>query len=156
MAVAPLAALTPLTPPAGWPAHGEIVCRNLRLRYRPELPLVLTGLDLHVRGGEKVGIVGRTGAGKSSLLCALFRLFEPESGSSIHIDGVQILGHSVHSPLQHQQYPNHGSGSSDNSGNSDEAVPGAVLPLKTLRSRIGIIPQDPVMFSGTIRENLGE
>ena len=65
--------------PAGWPAAGALSVRGLRLRYRPELPLVLKDLDFEVAPGEKVGIVGRTGSGKSSLFLALFRMVEPEA-----------------------------------------------------------------------------
>jgi len=116
---------------------GKIVFRNVKLRYRQDLPLVLKNLSITIDAGEKVGICGRTGAGKSSLLVALFRLFEPESGSSIMIDGVEIL--KSHSEL----------GSNGKNKRSDSG-----MALKTLRSRIGIIPQDPVMFSGTLRDNL--
>jgi ATP-binding cassette subfamily C (CFTR/MRP) protein 1 len=72
-----------------WPEHGEIVFNNVQMRYRDGLPLVLKGLDMHVRAGERVGVVGRTGAGKSSIMSALFRLQEL-SGGSIDIDGVDI------------------------------------------------------------------
>jgi ATP-binding cassette subfamily C (CFTR/MRP) protein 1 len=60
------------------------------MRYRPELPLVLNDICLTLRAGEKVGVVGRTGAGKSSLMQALFRLTEIEAGGHIRIDGVDI------------------------------------------------------------------
>ena len=91
----------------------------MKLSYRPELPDVLREMSVTIRPGEKVGIVGRTGAGKSSLLVALFRIVELKAGS-ISIDGVDISS----------------------------------VPLETLRSRLSIIPQDPVLFSGTLRHNL--
>ncbi|KAG6035349.1 hypothetical protein E4U41_006116, partial [Claviceps citrina] len=72
-----------------WPERGEIVFDNVQMRYREKLPLVLQGLSMHIRGGERVGIVGRTGAGKSSIMSTLFRLVEI-SGGSISIDGVNI------------------------------------------------------------------
>ena len=89
------------------------------MRYRPGLPLVLRELTVSIVAGEKVGIVGRTGSGKSSMLAALFRLVEGDGGQ-IFIDGADISG----------------------------------VPLKTLRSVLSIIPQDPVLFSGTLRYNL--
>lgn len=72
-----------------WPEKGEIVFDNVEMRYRPGLPLVLQGFSMHVRGGERIGIVGRTGAGKSSIMSTLFRLVEL-SGGHITIDGVDI------------------------------------------------------------------
>ncbi|KAH9013509.1 ABC transporter [Lactarius pseudohatsudake] len=77
------------TPPAPWPIHGKLDINEAILRYRPELPLVLKGLSMSVEGRERIGIVGRTGAGKSSIMVALFRIVELESGS-ISIDGVDI------------------------------------------------------------------
>eukprot|EP00750_Incisomonas_marina_P031430 INCI8140.1.p1 GENE.INCI8140.1~~INCI8140.1.p1 ORF type:complete len:1674 (+),score=297.41 INCI8140.1:503-5524(+) len=105
-----------------WPSKGGISIRNLRLRYRPGLPLVIKGLDVDFPPASKVGIAGRTGAGKSSLLLALMRLVEPEEGSSIRIDGKEILSEA--------------------------------MGLDDLRSRVAIIPQDPVLFTGSIRFNL--
>lgn len=72
-----------------WPEKGEIVFDNVEMRYREGLPLVLKGLDMHVRGGERIGIVGRTGAGKSSIMSTLFRLVEISAGR-ITIDGIDI------------------------------------------------------------------
>jgi ATP-binding cassette, subfamily C (CFTR/MRP), member 1 len=72
-----------------WPEKGEIVFNNVEMRYRAGLPLVLKGLDLHVNAGERIGIVGRTGAGKSSIMSTLFRMVEISSGS-ITIDGIDI------------------------------------------------------------------
>ncbi|KAG1750696.1 ABC protein [Suillus lakei] len=106
-------------PPAKWPKHGAIEFNNVEMAYRPGLPNVLRGISVKVEGGEKIGVVGRTGAGKSSLMLALFRIVEL-SGGSITVDGVDI----------------------------------STIGLKDLRSRISIIPQDPLLFSGTIRSNL--
>ncbi|XP_053473507.1 multidrug resistance-associated protein 1 isoform X2 [Ictalurus furcatus] len=105
--------------PAGWPTSGHIEIRNFGLRYRQDLELAVRDIDVTIEGGEKVGIVGRTGAGKSSLTLGLFRIIEAAQGE-ISIDGVNI----------------------------------AELGLHELRSRITIIPQDPVLFSGSLRMNL--
>ncbi|EHY51906.1 ATP-binding cassette transporter yor1 [Exophiala dermatitidis] len=75
--------------PDSWPDKGAITFDKVEMRYRPELPLVLKGLDFQIAGGEKIGIVGRTGAGKSSIMSALFRLTELSSGQ-IKIDGIDI------------------------------------------------------------------
>ncbi len=72
-----------------WPQKGEIIFEDVQMRYRAGLPLVLQGLSMHVKGGERIGVVGRTGAGKSSIMSTLFRLVEL-SGGSITIDGVNI------------------------------------------------------------------
>ncbi|KAJ8673709.1 hypothetical protein QAD02_004971 [Eretmocerus hayati] len=106
-------------PPKEWPARGSVQFHDFKVRYREGLDLVLNGLSFSVNGGEKVGIVGRTGAGKSSLTLALFRIIEAAEGK-ILIDDVDI----------------------------------SKLGLHTLRSKLTIIPQDPVLFSGTLRINL--
>jgi ABC-type multidrug transport system fused ATPase/permease subunit len=76
-------------PVAPWPAVGQVEIKDIVLKYRPGLPAVLKGLSMSVAGGEKIGIVGRTGAGKSSIMTALFRIVELVSGQ-ITIDGVDI------------------------------------------------------------------
>ncbi|KAI0167068.1 ATP-binding cassette transporter protein YOR1-like protein [Hypoxylon sp. FL1284] len=78
-----------------WPEKGEIIFDNVEMRYRANLPLVLKGLTMHVRGGERIGIVGRTGAGKSSIMSTLFRLVEI-SGGHIYIDGLDISTLGLH------------------------------------------------------------
>ncbi len=75
--------------PDSWPEKGAITFDKVEMRYRAELPLVLQGLDMEVRGGERIGIVGRTGAGKSSIMSALFRLTEL-SGGQVKIDDIDI------------------------------------------------------------------
>lgn len=80
----------PLDCPEDWPHAGKIEIQNLQLRYHDELPLVLQGVSLQVRPGEMVGVIGRTGSGKSSLLSAFFRLVQP-CGGSIEIDGINAL-----------------------------------------------------------------
>ncbi|XP_061612365.1 ATP-binding cassette sub-family C member 3 isoform X4 [Phyllopteryx taeniolatus] len=106
-------------PPPDWPIQGNVEFHNYSVRYREGLDLVLKNLSLSVKGGEKVGIVGRTGAGKSSMTLCLFRLLEAAEGE-ISIDDVKI----------------------------------SEIGLHDLRSKLTIIPQEPVLFSGTLRMNL--
>uniref|UniRef100_A0A8C0H8B4 Multidrug resistance-associated protein 1 n=1 Tax=Chelonoidis abingdonii TaxID=106734 RepID=A0A8C0H8B4_CHEAB len=102
-----------------WPHEGQVEFRGYGLRYREDLDLVLKNINVTIKGGEKVGIVGRTGAGKSSLTLGLFRINESAEGEII-IDGVNV----------------------------------AKIGLHDLRFKITIIPQDPVLFSGSLRMNL--
>jgi len=102
-----------------WPLKGEIELSNASMRYR-DGPLVLKNLSFSVNGGEKIGVCGRTGSGKSSLMIALFRISEIENDGSIVVDGVNI----------------------------------GEIGTAALRLNISIIPQDPVMFSNTVRYNL--
>lgn len=74
-------------PPSDWPQSGNIEFRDYCTRYRPHLPLVLKNLNVSIKSGERIGVVGRTGAGKSSLTLALFRIIEPASGA-ILLDGI--------------------------------------------------------------------
>ncbi|XP_030646268.1 multidrug resistance-associated protein 1-like [Chanos chanos] len=105
--------------PLAWPRTGTIDFREYGLQYRKGLDWALKEITLSVKEKEKVGIVGRTGAGKSSLALGIFRILEAAKGD-IHIDGINI----------------------------------AKIGLHELRSRITIIPQDPVLFSGSLRMNL--
>ena len=98
---------------------GRIEFESYSTRYRPGLDLILKDVSFEVNPREKVGIVGRTGAGKSSLTLALFRMIEPTSGKIV-IDGVDI----------------------------------SQIGLVDLRSKLTIIPQDPVLFTGSLRMNL--
>ncbi|XP_004441892.1 PREDICTED: multidrug resistance-associated protein 6 [Ceratotherium simum simum] len=108
---------SPARPP--WPRAGQIEFRDFGLRYRPELPLAVRGVSFKIHAGEKVGIVGRTGAGKSSLASGLLRLVEAAEGG-VWIDGVPIT----------------------------------CVGLHRLRSKITVIPQDPILFPGSLRMNL--
>uniref|UniRef100_A0A8C7CTM8 ABC-type glutathione-S-conjugate transporter n=1 Tax=Oncorhynchus kisutch TaxID=8019 RepID=A0A8C7CTM8_ONCKI len=105
--------------PLAWPQTGTIEFQDYGLQYRKGLDWALKGITLKIQEREKVGIVGRTGAGKSSLALGIFRILEAAKGA-IYIDGVNI----------------------------------AEIGLHDLRSRITIIPQDPVLFSGSLRMNL--
>jgi ATP-binding cassette subfamily C (CFTR/MRP) protein 4 len=101
-----------------WPSKGEIAFDNMSFSYDTNLPDVLKNLTFKIAPGEKIGIVGRTGAGKSSIVQAMFRIAEPSG--AILIDGVDIK----------------------------------TVELSDLRKQLSIIPQEPVLFTGTIRSNL--
>jgi len=107
-------------PPSSWPRSGRIDFERASMRYR-DGPLVLKEISVRINGGEKIGVVGRTGSGKSSLMNLLFRITEAdENGGSVSIDGVDI----------------------------------SKIGTDVLRTKLSIIPQDPVMFSNTVRYNL--
>lgn len=106
-------------PPVAWPKKGDIFLDHLQIRYRENAPLVLKGITCTFHGGQKIGVVGRTGSGKTTLISALFRLVEP-AGGRIYIDDVDITSIGLHD----------------------------------LRFKLGIIPQEPVLFQGTVRTNL--
>uniref|UniRef100_A0A8C6V795 ATP-binding cassette sub-family C member 10 n=2 Tax=Elapinae TaxID=42168 RepID=A0A8C6V795_NAJNA len=109
--------LLPVSP--NWPVRGHMEFQQVILGYRPELPNALDGVTFTIYPGEKIGIVGRTGSGKSTLFLALFRMVELRGGH-ILLDSIDHCS----------------------------------VSLKELRSRLAIIPQDPFLFSGTLRENL--
>ena len=102
-----------------WPSQGRLQLQNMCFRYRPDLPMVLNGISIDIAPGSKVGIVGRTGAGKTTLFSAILRLTEIDSGS-VKIDDLDV----------------------------------SKIGLTELRSAIAVIPQDPVLFQGSIRYNL--
>jgi ABC-type multidrug transport system fused ATPase/permease subunit len=102
-----------------WPSQGAVEFKDYSTRYRSDFDMVLKDLSFKILPGEKVGVVGRTGAGKSSLALALFRALEAEKGSII-IDDVDV----------------------------------SVIGLQDLRENIVMVPQDPTLFTGTIRSNL--
>jgi len=106
-------------PPEGWPSQGNMEFKDVFLRYRPVCDRALNGISFRAKAGEKIGIVGRTGAGKSTLFMGLTRIVELEAGR-IEIDGVDV----------------------------------SKIDLKTLRDQITMIPQDPTLFTGTLRFNL--
>ncbi|XP_010829864.1 PREDICTED: multidrug resistance-associated protein 4-like [Bison bison bison] len=105
-------------PPPFWPTNGRISLFSVNFRYNSDSPLILRNLETSIYSREKYGIVGRTGAGKSSLIAALFRLSEPEGG--IYIDGI-LTAH---------------------------------IGLHDLRKKLSVALQEPVLFTGTMRENL--
>ncbi|XP_068991531.1 ATP-binding cassette sub-family C member 4-like [Neodiprion pinetum] len=107
-------------PPDTWPSEGSLVFRDVSMRYVRNKPLVLKNLNVKINPGWKVGIVGRTGAGKSSLISALFRLTGDELEGEIILDEVNTKSIGLHE----------------------------------LRPRISIIPQEPILFSGSLRYNL--
>ena len=104
--------------PASWPSDGVIECENLMVGYSPDQS-VLKGLSFKSERNQRIGVVGRTGAGKSTLALALFRFLNASAGRII-IDGIDI----------------------------------STIKLADLRSRLAIVPQDPVLFSGSVRSNL--
>ncbi|CAD6886133.1 unnamed protein product [Tilletia controversa] len=107
-------------PPASWPHSGQVTFENLRLRYAPDLPEVLKGVSFEIAAGQKVGIVGPTGCGKSTTVTSLFRLVDNFSGGRVVIDGIDI----------------------------------SKIGLEDLRSRLMIVPQDPVILSGSLRDSI--
>ncbi|XP_023265173.1 canalicular multispecific organic anion transporter 1 [Seriola lalandi dorsalis] len=111
--------VTDTRPPENWPAEGRLQFENYQVRYRSGLDLVLHGITCDINSTEKIGIVGRTGAGKSSLTNCLFRIIEATEGH-IRLDDIDI----------------------------------STIGLHDLRNSLTIIPQDPVLFSGTLRMNL--
>ncbi|GJJ72930.1 ATP-binding cassette, subfamily C (CFTR/MRP), member 1 [Entomortierella parvispora] len=139
--------------PKNWPSEGKVEFKNYSSRYREGLDLVIKNVSFEVKPAEKVGIVGRTGAGKSSLTLALFRMIEAADSywaRATVTDSSQLLISSW--PRQESDLD----GFKTDQGGSIEidGVDIATLGLKTLREHLSIIPQDPTLFAGTVRENL--
>ncbi|XP_023231396.1 multidrug resistance-associated protein 4-like [Centruroides sculpturatus] len=105
-------------PSSDWPQKGEILFDNVSVQYSKDKNIVLKNITFCIHSGEKIGIVGRTGAGKSSIIASLFRMIEPTG--TITIDGIDTKD----------------------------------LGLRDLRSKISIIPQDPMLFTGPLRRNI--
>jgi subfamily B ATP-binding cassette protein MsbA len=101
------------------PVRGEVMYEGVSFRYGPELPLVLDGIDVEIGQGERVALVGSSGAGKSTMASLIPRFYDVENGE-VRLDGVDVRR----------------------------------IGLQELRSHIGIVPQEPMLFAGTIRENL--
>ncbi|KAF9539971.1 hypothetical protein EC957_004821 [Mortierella hygrophila] len=115
----PAAIIEGSRPPASWPHAGEIVVDHLTMKYAPDAPAVIKDISFRIKAGEKIGVVGRTGSGKSTFAISLFRFMDPVGGT-ITIDGIDICK----------------------------------IGLQDLRSNLTIIPQDPILFKGTLRSNL--
>ena len=118
-----------LHPTKEWPENGAITLNNLEMSYRSDTPLVLKGLNVSIGAGERIGVVGRTGSGKSSMLLVLMRIVEPYLSAD-------MLGKKYEAPL------------------TIDGVDVMRIGLLDLRTKMGIIPQSPVLFSGTIRSNM--
>lgn len=108
-----------ILPPVSWPSRGEIRFHGLTVRYRPELPPALSALSCRIPGGARVGVIGRTGSGKSTLVLSLSRILEPSAGHT-EIDGINT----------------------------------STIPLESLRKAVTVVPQEPVLFSGSLRDTL--
>lgn len=106
-------------PPSSWPAEGKIEFEHVTLKYKPELPPALSNVSFLIASGMQVGIIGRTGAGKSSILNALFRLV-PICNGRILVDGIDM----------------------------------ARIAVRELRAHFAVVPQNPFLFDGSLRENL--
>lgn len=106
-------------PGENWPHEGAIEFKESTMRYKPDLPAAVNSLTLTINGGERLGVVGRTGAGKSSLSILLLRIVEPDGGTVL-IDGVDICEIGLHA----------------------------------LRRAVAVVPQEPFLFQGPLRQNL--
>jgi ABC-type multidrug transport system fused ATPase/permease subunit len=132
--------------PENWPQQGRVVFKNYSARYREGLDLVVKDISFSVEPAEKVGIVGRTGAGKSSLTLALFRIIEAaDSYWALASDPSAELT----PPLGSAMFTSNSGGSIEIDG-----IDISTLGLRDLRQHLAIIPQDPTLFAGTLRQNL--
>lgn len=135
--------------PATWPTAGRLTLRNVHLRYRADLPWVLRGLDLDVPAGARVGVVGRTGAGKSSFVSAILRLTPSQQGakSGASAEGAAHGGAKGGAPAE-------STAPSPPTGIAIDGIDTSHIHLTRLRRSVAYIPQDPVLFAGTVRSNL--
>jgi ABC-type multidrug transport system fused ATPase/permease subunit len=159
-------------PPPGWPHAGAISIRNLTARYRPGLPPVLSGVSVDIPAGCRVGVCGRTGSGKSSLMLCLFRILEAEAEADAAATAGDAAGAAAgalttNTAAAGASSTSAGKGAPAAKGNGaivNRPPPGkgngailidgidiSTLGLDDLRSRLAIIPQDPVLFAATLR-----
>ena len=152
------AATSASPPPPEWPQRGAIELRGLHMRYRANTPLVLKGLTASIQGGQRVGIVGRTGSGKSSLLLALLRLVEPLSAeAAAKAGGEGGDGGDAKEGGDGGESGGGGGGGDALLGEAPISIDGMDtrrLGLSELRREIAIIPQSPALFSGSVRSNM--
>ncbi|KAG9065094.1 Canalicular multispecific organic anion transporter 2 [Linnemannia hyalina] len=132
--------------PPNWPSQGHIRFKNYSTRYRDGLDLVLKNISLEILPAQKIGIVGRTGAGKSSLTLALFRIIEAASSLSSPLGQNGDVVDMREEPNEREE--------EDGGSIEIDGIDISTIGLEDLRKHLAIIPQDPVLFAGTIRENL--
>ncbi|KAF9356135.1 hypothetical protein BGX26_005685 [Mortierella sp. AD094] len=154
------------TIPESWPDQGRVEFQNFSARYREGLDLVIKHLSFEIQPREKIGIVGRTGAGKSSVTLALFRIIEAANSpwarasdnTGYHERGQDYGGESE--PLLRRRLASHLRDGGDEDGEMDggsikiDGIDISTLGLTELRKHLAIIPQDPTLFAGNIRDNL--
>ncbi|KAF9357739.1 Canalicular multispecific organic anion transporter 2 [Mortierella sp. NVP85] len=137
--------------PAAWPSQGHVAFKNYSTRYRSGMDLVLRNISFEVQPGERVGIVGRTGAGKSSLTLALFRIIEVANSPWTHPNAAATKATATATGLTELEKIQ-----VDEDGGSIwiDGIDISTVGLETLRQHLAIIPQDPTLFVGTVRDNL--
>ncbi|KAG0282839.1 hypothetical protein BGZ98_006580, partial [Dissophora globulifera] len=149
----------------GWPTAGHIVFKNYSTRYREGMDLILQNVSFEVLPGEHVGVVGRTGAGKSSLTLALFRIIEaanshwakasdnrPDKDAAVTL--VDVLAEQQRCRQEQEEDLEKVEVEEDGGSIEIDGVDIATMGLQDLRQQLSIIPQDPMLFAGSVRENL--
>lgn len=132
-----------------WPSNGQIQFNNVYMKYRTELPFVLKGITFDIQSGEKIGIIGRTGAGKSTLFLTILRLIEIDNEHLGINDNSDDNYMDEQSKFElRQKFIN------NPCRITIDGIDISTIGLHTLRSRISVIPQDPILFTGTVRFNL--
>ncbi|KAG0046312.1 Multidrug resistance-associated protein 1 [Gryganskiella cystojenkinii] len=137
--------------PEHWPAHGRIAFKGFSARYREGLDLCIQNANFTIEPQQKIGVVGRTGAGKSSLTLALFRIIEAADSYWARASDPQNIDGRL---LEQDQLSNAIQRATSGGAIEIDGVDISTLGLRTLRSHLAIIPQDPTLFAGTIRDNL--